>query len=80
LQIVRDLTVDRNEGATNVILSAAASPILTRTSARRRPKDLESALGLRWPKRYRTRALRVRMMKGGAAAAADPSVAAKPWG
>jgi hypothetical protein len=29
----------------NVILSAAASPIQTRTSAGRRPKDLESALG-----------------------------------
>ncbi|HYH80465.1 MAG TPA: hypothetical protein VEX86_11735, partial [Longimicrobium sp.] len=35
----------------NVILSAAASPIQTRTSAGRRPKDLESALGPRRPER-----------------------------
>ena len=35
----------------NVILSAAASPIQTRTGAGRRPKDLDSALGPRRPER-----------------------------
>src|SRR5687767_15135004 len=37
----------------NVILSAAASPIQTRTSAGRRPKDLDSALKPRRPERAR---------------------------
>src|SRR3954453_12792694 len=44
-----DLHLDRS--TRNVILSAAASPMQTRTNAWRRPKDLESALGLSRPKR-----------------------------
>jgi hypothetical protein len=40
-----------SEHRRNVILSAAASPIQIRTSAGRRPKDLESALGPSRPKR-----------------------------
>src|SRR4051812_4839132 len=42
------------EARENVILSAAASPVSTRTNAWRRPKDLGSALGPRGPERGRT--------------------------
>ena len=64
----------------NVILSAAASPIQTRTKARRRPKDLESALGPTRPKRPLRQRFTLSMAKRGAAAATGPSVAAKLCG
>jgi hypothetical protein len=56
IRVIADLVAMPNlptssEDQGNVILSAAASPIQTRTSAGRRPKDLESALGRSRPER-----------------------------
>jgi len=70
----------RPKNKENVILSAAAAPIQTRTNAGRRPKDLEPALGPRRPKRPLRSWFTLLMAKCGAAAATGPSVAAKLWG
>jgi len=70
----------RPKNKENVILSAAAAPIQTRTNAGRRPKDLEPALGPERPKRPLRSWFTLLMAKCGAAAATGPSVAAKLWG
>ena len=70
-----------SEEQENVILSAAASPIQTRTSAGRRPKDLDSALG---PQAAGARTVDPRITlliaRYGAAEGTGPSVAAKLCG